>query len=262
VIEHRVNLKDNIDKYLDFPIKDGVKISFLQLATHTSGLPRVPPSLSSPELSLENPYRDFGEVKLKNYLSNQLEVSPEQGEKSEYSNLGVGLLGYVLSEIQNTTYEDLLQTEIFHKYGMKNSTTNRPEIMDDLVLGLDETGKIVSNWDMSVLMGAGGILSTTEDLSLFTLAHFDDINKELKLTGQPFFKIDDNVSIGLAWGVITTETGAEWLWHNGGTGGYTSSLIIDMDKSNGVIVLSNISALGEMTNSIMGLGPELMKTLD
>ncbi len=262
VIEDKINLEDNINQYLDFPLKNGSEVSFLQLATHTSGLPRVPISLNSPDLSLENPYKDFGEEELKAYLSNDLELSEHKGEKSEYSNLGVGLLGYVLGVIGNRTYEELLQTEIFQRYEMINSTTNRQEIINGLVLGLDDTGKTVLNWDMSVLMGAGGILSTTEDLSRFTLAHFNNRNKELKLTRQPFFKIDDKVSMGLAWAIITTEKENQWLWHNGGTGGYTSSIIVNTRAKNGVIILSNISALGKLSANITDLCPEIMNTLE
>jgi len=262
VNEEKIELEDNINDYIDFTIKDNVKISFKQLATHTSGLPRLPEILSSPTLSSENPYKDFGEEELKLDLSEKLVMLDEPGAKSEYSNLGVGLLGYILSEIGNSTYEDLIQSKIFEKYHMLNSTTIRSGVMDKLVLGLNEKGEVVSNWDMAVLMGAGGILSNVEDLAKFAIAHFDDSNTELKLTRTPFHKITDNFSTGLAWGIVKTESGAEWYWHNGGTGGYTSSMIIDAKGHNSVIVLSNITALGEMANNVMNLCPELMKTLE
>ena len=68
--------------------------------------------------------------------------------------------------------------------------------------------------------------------------------------------------MGLGWSVIQTESGAEWNWHNGGTGGYTSSMIIDAKAKNAIIILSNVSALGKLTNNITSLSPELMKTLE
>jgi CubicO group peptidase (beta-lactamase class C family) len=262
VNEEKIELDDYINDYIDFTIKDNVKISFKQLATHTSGLPRLPEILSSPTLSLENPYKDFGVEELKMDLSEKLVMLDEPGAKSEYSNLGVGLLGYVLSEIGNSTYEDLLQSKIFEKYHMFNSTTIRSSVMDKLVLGRNEKGEVVSNWDMSILMGAGGILSTAEDLTKFAIAHFDDFNSDLKMTRTPFHQVTENFSTGLAWGIVKSESGAKWYWHNGGTGGYTSSMIIDTEKENSVIVLSNLTALGEMANNVMNLCPELMKTLE
>ncbi|WP_190811681.1 serine hydrolase [Flagellimonas sp. S3867] len=262
VVEGKVGLDDDINDFLDFTIKDNVKISFKQLATHTSGLPRLPEGLSSPSLDLTNPYKEYDEEELKLDLSKKLVMIANPGTKSEYSNLGVGLLGFVLSKIDNSTYGDLVQTKIFDRYRMGNSTTVRPNIKDRLIIGINDTGQEVSNWDMSILMGAGGILSTTEDLTKFAIAHFDDSNKVLGLTRTSFHKATDDFSTGLAWGIVKVESGATWYWHNGGTGGYTSSMIIDTETDNGVIILSNISALGKLANKVMNLCPELMKTLE
>lgn len=261
VVNGKIGLDDNINDFIGFKIKDNIKISFKQLATHTSGLPRVPESLSSPSLSLLNPYKNFTEQELKRYLTEKLVMLHNPGEKSEYSNLGAGLLGFVLGKIDNSSYEDLIQTKIFEKYSMLNSTTIRSKIRDKLVMGLNENGEEVPNWDMGVLMGAGGILSTSEDLSKFALANFDANNKDLALTRIPHHKATDDFATGLAWGVIKTESDAKWYWHNGGTGGYTSSMIVDTEEKNSVIVLSNITALGAMAGEVMSLCPELMKTL-
>ena len=262
VLENRIRLQENINDHLDYPIRNDVPITFQQLATHSSGLPRVPTILSAPTLSLANPYKDFGEAELKHYLVEELELSYPQGEKSEYSNLGVGLLGYVLSEVANTSYEELLQKKIFQRYEMKSTTTVRTQVESLLVHGLNEDGQKVSNWDMAVLMGAGGILSTAEDLAKFALAHFNDSNEEFALTRTPFYRVANNYSTGLAWGIITNDSGADWLWHNGGTGGYTSSMILNTETKNGIIILSNLSALGELSANITSLSPALMSTLE
>ncbi|WP_186754243.1 serine hydrolase domain-containing protein [Echinicola salinicaeni] len=262
VLENKVKLDDDINDYLDYSLKDNTKITFEQLATHTSGLPRVPISLSSPTLNLENPYKDYDKNKLKIYLTEKLILDAAQGEKSSYSNLGFGLLGYLEGLIENSSYEDLLQNRIFSKYHMDNSTTDRNAVQHILVKGLNDNGQEVPNWDMAVHMGAGGILSTVEDLSKFALAQFDNNNKELNLTRQAHFKIEDNYSIGLAWGLIKVASGEEWIWHNGGTGGYTSSMIINTNTKNGIIILSNISALGKLTSNIGDLSHELMTTLE
>lgn len=260
VVNQKIELDDNIDALLGFSLKDNVKLSFKQLATHTSGLPRVPASLDS--VSLENPYKGYGEMRLKKYLSEKLEMVHTPGEKCDYSNLGVGLLGHVLTKVEGRTFEELLQAIIFSKYKMNNSTTIRAQIEDRLLKGLNDEGLEVSNWDLAVFMGAGGILSTVEDLSKFVLAQFDISNKELALSRRNFFTVSENFSMGLGWSIIKTETGQEWNWHNGGTGGYTSSMILDTKTKNGVIILSNISALGKLTNTIASLSPALMNTLN
>ncbi|WP_149304477.1 serine hydrolase domain-containing protein [Pareuzebyella sediminis] len=261
VLDEKIRLEDNINEHLDFSLKDNIQITFEQLATHTSGLPRVPISLSSPDLSLENPYKDYGEDKLRLYLTEKLELIGEPGTSSSYSNLGFGLLGYLLGKIEHSTYEDLLQTKIFSEYQMSNSTTNRDLVKEKLVRGLNDNGNGVPNWDMGVHMGAGGILSNVKDLSKFALAQFDDKNLDLKLTRAKHFTVDENYSVGLAWGLIKTDSGEVWDWHNGGTGGYTSSMILNTESKNGTIILSNISALGKLTANVAGLAPELMKTI-
>jgi len=262
VLAEELELDDAIGNYLDFSLKDNLEISFRQLATHTSGLPRVPLSLSSPTLSLENPYKDYSDEKLETYLTEKLELIEVPGKTSSYSNLGFGLLGYLMESIDNSTYEDLLQTRIFSKYQMKNSTTDRDLIQSELVIGLNDTGDEVPNWDLAAFMGAGGILSNVEDLSRFALAQFNNTNKELELTREKHFTINDNYSMGLAWGLIKSASGEEWDWHNGGTGGYTSSMILNTKSKNGIIIVSNISALGKLTSNITDLAPALMKSIE
>lgn len=262
VLEEKVELDDPINDFLDFTIKDQVQMSFKQLATHTSGLPRVPASLALPSVDMRNPYKDYDEASLKAYLTEKLEMTHPPGEVSEYSNLGGGLLGYVLEQVAEASYEDLLQTYIFSKYQMPHSTTERELIADKLIMGLNDEGEEVPNWDLAVLMGAGGIVSTVQDLAQFAMAHFDETHQELALTREKFFTVTDNFSSGLGWSVITRDSGSIWNWHNGGTGGYSSSMIMDVKRKNAVIILSNISALGTLTSQVTSLCPELMETLE
>lgn len=262
VLEEKVALDDPINKFLDFTIKDEVQMSLKQLATHSSGLPRVPASLALPTVDMSNPYKEYDEATLKIYLTEKLEMTHVPGEVFEYSNLGGGLLGYVLEQVAGLSYEDLLQKYIFSKYQMRQSTTHREIIADQLVVGLNDEGEEVSQWDMAVLMGAGGIVSTVEDLAQFALAQFDDSNKALSLTREKFFAVSDQFSSGLGWSVIARDSGAIWNWHNGGTGGYSSSMIMNVEQQNAVIILSNISALGELSSQVTGLCPALMGSLE
>ena len=259
-LEERLELEIPINEFLPFDIKDSVRFTFAQLATHTSGLPRIPASLMF--ASLDNPYKDYDEERLETYLQTELHMQNEPGKASEYSNLGAAVLGYVLEKIDQRSYEDMLQGLIFSRYRMSNSTTDRALINEKLVKGINDAGEEVPNWDMAAFVGAGGILSTVSDLSKFALAQFDTAETALALTRKPFFTINDNYSMGLGWSVIQTESGDTWNWHNGGTGGYTSSMIIDVKKRNGVIVLSNITALGSLSPLASGLAPELMGTFE
>ena len=261
VVNNQLGLDDNINDYLEWPLKGGVKITFKQLSNHTSGLPRLPTNLLLDSVDLENPYKDYDDLKLKQYLTQDLQLSQNPGEKSEYSNLGVGLLGYVLSEIDSTSYENLLQTKILTKYNMTGTTSNRRLISNQLVKGLDAQGNETPNWDLNVLVGAGGILSSVTDLSRFALAQFNDSDQVLALTRKPTFNLQANkADIGLGW-FIQKKIEEDWIMHSGGTGGYRSHMVLDIANKNGVIILSNISAAHKNSMNIDNLGTRLMGTL-
>ena len=260
VIDGKVKLNDNINDYLKTPLNNSTEISFIDLANHTSGLPRLPTNLDLTKVNPENPYKEYKEKELEDYVTNQLELS-NKGE-NQYSNLGAGLLGYTLSKIENDTYESLLQNKIFSKYDMQNSTTDITTIKGNLVKGLNNEGIEVPNWDLAVLAGAGAIFSTVEDLSQFAISQFEYKNKELELTRVKTFELNKNMDIGLGWHILKNKSDNLWYWHNGGTGGYSSSMVIEEKSKNGIIILSNVSGFNPNMGNIDKLCFELMKTLE
>lgn len=261
VIENKIKLNDFINYYLNLSLNNNTKISFKELANHTSGLPRLPSNFDLAMVNSVNPYKEYNEEKLEEYLTNLLKLPQNSKEKYEYSNLGAGLIGYTLSKIENISYDNLLQTRVFSKYDMGNSTTNHNKVNGVYIKGLDDKGNEVSNWDFSVLVGAGGILSNTVDLSKFVVAQFDSSNKELELTREKTFEINENMDIGLGWHIIKSKSRNDWNWHNGGTGGYSSSMAIDTKNKNGIIILSNVSAFNPNMGNIDKLCFELMETI-
>ena len=262
IINGNLKLEDNVNDFFDFPFHDNTKLSLLELANHSSGLPRLPSNLDLDIVDPDNPYKNYGTEELIHYLQNELILKDSLINTYQYSNLGAGLLGNALTKKMNSTYEALLQSTILNKYKMYNTTTIRKNISDQLVKGLNLKGEIISNWDMSALVGAGGILSTTEDLAKFTIAHFDKNNRMLQLTTDKTFEVNSKMSIGLGWHLIKSDSSKNWLWHNGGTGGYSSSLTMNKETKKAVIVLSNVSALSPKMAFIDKLCFELLDTID
>ncbi len=262
VTDKKIKLDDDINDYLNLPFNNETKIPFKKLANHTSGLPVLPSNLDLTKANPQNPYKEYRKQDLVEYLTKHLIISENSELKYEYSNLGAGLLGYTLSGIENISYDSLLRTNIFSKYNMLNSTTKLNNVNGQLIKGQDASGNEVPNWEFSVLAGAGGILSTVEDLSKFAIAQFDYSNEELKLTRQKTFEINDNMSIGLGWHIIKSKSESILNWHNGGTGGYSSSMAIDMKSKNGIIILSNVSGYSSQMGNIDKLCFELMETLE
>lgn len=250
-----------INQYVKYPFHNNLDFRFEELANHTSGLPRLPSNIRMTAiLNPNDPYKKYDDEKLKEYLMQELNLESKPGTKLSYSNLGVGLLAYTLRNYTGMGYEELVQ-KVFKKYGMKNSTTVRSTIVDKLVIGLNKSGEPTSNWDMNALIGAGGIYSSVEELTQFALAQFDSTNTALKITRTQTFSDSETSGVGLAWFIIKRKTGT-WYWHNGGTGGYSSSMIIDPDRRNAVIILSNISTYYSPQGLADKLSFALMKTLE
>src|SRR5512146_219373 len=92
-----VSLDDPVARYLPasvkVPSRGGKQITLVDLATHTSGLPRVPSNLN---VFSPNPYANYSPEQLYEFLSGY-QLTRDIGERFEYSNLGMGLLGHALA---------------------------------------------------------------------------------------------------------------------------------------------------------------------
>jgi len=262
VDEKQLNLEDKINSYFDFPFMDNIELSFLQLSNHSSGLSRLPSNLDLNKVDPNNPYKDYGKKNLDEYLKNELSPTDSLEGSYQYSNLGAGLLAYTLSRKMNKSYEELLKNRIFSKFNLSNTSSLRSEVNNRIVSGLNYKGEATANWDLSILAGAGGILSTIEDLAKFTLAHFNLQNKPLQASTVSTLKVDDTLEIGLAWHLIKSDSGRNWVWHNGGTGGYTSSLAMNKESQNAIIILSNVSGLSPKMGFIDKLCFEFLEILE
>jgi CubicO group peptidase (beta-lactamase class C family) len=98
VARGEVKLDDRVDRYLPegvtTPKRAGKSMTLVDLATHTSGLPRLPGNLKPADMS--DPYADYTPDKLYAFLSSY-QLPRDIGATYEYSNLGMGLLGDALA---------------------------------------------------------------------------------------------------------------------------------------------------------------------
>lgn len=257
VIDKTLKLTDSLQQFFRFPLAD-TSITLERLSNHTSGLPRLPSNLDLASVDPKNPYLTYTKADLEFYLTSEMEVSNTIKPSYEYSNLGAGILAKALENATNKTFEDLLSERIFQPLGMKNSTLDSHIVESNLVQGLDQEGNPTPVWDMGVLSGAGGLLSSTADLSKLVKAHFEDKENAFSLTTLPTFLVNTNLRIGLGWHILEDEQGHDLYWHNGGTGGYSASVFVIPELKKAVIVLTNVSAFHPKASRVDELGFKLL----
>src|SRR5262249_35016016 len=91
------------------PSRNGKEITLGARATQRSGLPRVPSNLLGKDPS--DPYADYDAAKLKAFLAGY-ELPRDPDAAYEYSNLGFGLLGHALAQLDHTTYGAVTDEQI------------------------------------------------------------------------------------------------------------------------------------------------------
>lgn len=259
IVNKNIKEKKPVNKVFPFQFNDKIKISYLSLANHTSGMYRLPSNLIPFIAKIPgNPYSEYTYAILDEYLKEELQLDKSEKPKYSYSNLGAGLLAYAISNSKGKKFEDLLEETIFSRYGMTNTSFNGKTSFSGIGPNEEKTG----NWQFDALKGAGGLISSTADLSRFIQAQFDSNNIELTLTRKETFTVSENLSIGLGWHIIQPNTKEQMYWHNGGTGGFTSSTVFKTSSKIGVIVLSNISPSHSKGELIDKLCFELLNLLD
>ncbi len=132
--------------------------------------------------------------------------------------------------------------------------------------GHDAQRKETVHWTFGHLAGCGALRSTASDMLVYLAAQSGQKNTPLTeamlATQQERFPTDDGEGrlIGLGWFLSDTVQKTRIAWHNGGTGGYTSSAIFCRDPKVGVVVLSNINPEAD-TGSADRIAAEIIKQL-
>jgi CubicO group peptidase (beta-lactamase class C family) len=242
-----VALDDPVAKYLPpgvtMPTRGGRQITLIDLATHTSGLPRLPDNLAPKDMA--NPYADYTVDQLYAFLKSYT-LPRDIGATYEYSNLGGGLLGHVLARRAGMDYATLVRQRITGPLHMSATVIAlSPDQTARLARGHDAGLATVANWDIPTLAGAGALRSDADDLLTFLGAELGYVRTPLapamaaqivprRPTGRP------GMEVALGWHIRQTPAG-EIVWHNGGTGGYRSFMGFDAKAGVGVVVLTNVA---------------------
>ncbi|MFF2807442.1 serine hydrolase domain-containing protein [Streptomyces sp. NPDC058000] len=148
------------------------RITLRHLATHTSGLPRIPTDLLLGALvrPYENGYSGYDtERLLRTFARTRPRHRP--GTRWHYSNFGLALLGPAMGHTTGTDYPDLLTTRVLKPLGL-TGTTLAPGTTGTDAVGHRTNGTTpVRSTDMGAFAAAGAVRSTPDDLLSYVEAH-------------------------------------------------------------------------------------------
>jgi CubicO group peptidase (beta-lactamase class C family) len=215
-------------------------ITLADLASHRSGLPRLPDGFDGTDM--ENPYAAYTGADLLAFLAGH-ELERDPGSRYEYSNLGAGLLGYALAQRAGTSYETMIVDRIARPLGMTDTRIGLSTGQRGRLARGHAGRREVGNWEFDALAGAGALRSTARDMIRFVRANFEpgdddprpalrEMRSRLRETGA------EGHSIGLGWHVLSRH-GKTIFWHNGQTGGYHAFCGFDAEAGRGAVVLAN-----------------------
>ena len=228
------------------PSTDGsdlASVTLLELATHTSGLPRLPFNGSGVARAL--PYAVWGRNPYRTSPASVIAAAVRQPLRGRgqrrYSNIGTAVLGEVLALSASTDYSSLLTEAILRPLGMEATAVSTKGCRAPL--GRSAWGLPRDRWVLHGYAPAGGILSTIEDMvrlarrlldgSAPGVAALDPINGVQ--TDRP------DRRTGLFWFIDgPTDQVPAITWHDGGTGGYSAFLALIPDVHRAVIILQRV----------------------
>jgi serine-type D-Ala-D-Ala carboxypeptidase/endopeptidase len=284
VEQGKLELNQPINQLGDIYKKLPNSITLESLATHTSGLPRLPNNLNEyASKNPQNPYAEYTFAALETYLQNHDGKPGKIAGKISYSNLGAGILGNILATQYGCSYESAIAQYISHPLGFSNTCiTLTPEQQSRFAKAYSEDGKPISYWDIPSLAGAGALRSTVNDLLKFIAANLHPDENQLgqailnthqlryntfapdsglfgaigkiakfiqKTRGKPLIKFVE-IGIGLGWFIDHLPNCERNVFnHTGGTGGHRSFCGFIPQNQTGVVILSNY---GEVLSSTFG----------
>jgi CubicO group peptidase (beta-lactamase class C family) len=188
-----------------------------------------------------DPWHGYGEEELLASLPRTRVRAP--GGRVHYSNLGAGLLGLLLARRAGTTYDDLVAARVCRPLGLRDTTTVVADDLPRFADGHDQRGRIVPHRHVTGLPGAGALRSTLADM-LALLGHqlappAERLGDAIRLT-QKLRAGSTRMRVGPGWsGLRGHDERQSVLFHNGGTGGFRSCIIVALARCQGAVVLGS-----------------------
>ena len=244
--ENKISLKQNINRF--FPkIANSKEITIGNLLNHHSGIHNY-----TNDTSYLNYYTTSKSKKEMLEIIQAGGSDFETNSKAEYSNSNYILLSFILEKIYKKSYEELLELKIIQPLGLKNTYFGKK-----LELAKNESASYLfsGKWELenethsSVSLGAGGIVSTTEDL-LFFISNLFEGKIITAASLEQMIKLEDGFGMGIFSVPFYDKKG---FGHTGGIDGFSSFLYTFPEEKISIALTSNGSRFNNNDIAIAAL---------
>ena len=216
---------------------EGKPVTFLHLATHTSGLPLLP-------VNIQNSWGNYSAEDFQQFLADS-SLSREPGSRFEYSTTGYALLGMLLGKKGTAAgFEENLAKEVLEPLGMKSTCFEvTEEAKSRYAVGHAEGAVMPHRKDRGVFRPSGGLKSTANDLLQLVSVNLrpksrPHLAEAVALTQKAFPEIPTfPPSIAaIGWHVLKP---AGFYWHSGVGSGFRAFIAFAPASGCGVVILAN-----------------------
>jgi len=259
-------LDDDINDYLPFsvrcPVYPDSAITFRMLMTHTSSIHDYDPIISPLWVAWGDSPIQLGTfleeylVPGGSYYSTANYNGSVPGTEYEYTNVGIGLLGYLVEAIEDS-FPIHCQDSIFDPLSMYETTWFLADLdTNNLARAYHWTGSFYNRrpWWGGPFYPCGQLKSSVTELEQYltavvqygminTVRILDSTTVELILSHQ--FEVGTDWWIGLIWHHIGWVFAGRWVWlHNGAGDGVDTFMAFCPDENSAVISLTNCDNYG------------------
>jgi CubicO group peptidase (beta-lactamase class C family) len=234
----RLGLDDPVGRWV--PELNGTPaggLTLRSLATHHSGLPRVPMSVAFLWSGMRDPRDPYRHYSVADLLSDLRAWTPPAQTEFAYSNLGFALLGLALERAATQPLAHLMASEILQPAGASGAGLEA-ELATGQIQGYDASGRATPAWNLGAFAGAGALRANAPQmLALLEAARLGrapfDAGAQLEQARR-----HATGSVGLGW-MRTEKHGDRIVWHNGGTGGFRSFFGYSELSGRAVMLMAN-----------------------
>lgn len=236
----KLELDDDITKFIEDYPTHGHHISIHHLLTHTSGIK----SYTSINDWSSIWRKDLSPTEIIDFFKNEpMDFSP--GEQWRYNNSAYIILGYIIEKASGKTYEQFLEEDIFAPLAMNSSSYGcQFEIIKNRAYGYQMTDKYINAEYVSLTQpyAAGSIMSTVKDLFIWNRAIRSNklVKQETIELAFTNYKLNngENINYGYGW-ELNEINGSQTIEHAGGIFGFVTNSIYLPDEDVFVAIFSN-----------------------